>query len=64
MRKLKSLLFKLITIIILFILIDFLHNLIAINVPLYIDYDVEITNILFILKIILAAFVLFKNKLG
>lgn len=61
MRKLKSLLFKLITIIILFILIDFLHNLIAINVPLYIDYDVEITNILFILKIILAVFVLFKK---
>lgn len=61
MRKLKSLLFKLITIIILFILIDFLHNLIAINVPLYIDYDVEITNILFILKIILVVFVLFKK---
>lgn len=49
-------------IIILFVIIDFIHNLIALNVPIYIDYDVEITNILFILKIILAVIVLMKKS--
>ena len=62
MKRITSLLFKIITIIILFVIIDFIHNLIALNVPIYIDYDVEITNILFILKIVLAVIVLIKKS--
>lgn len=62
MRRIKSILFKIITIIILFIIIDFINNIIALNVPAYINFDVEINNLFFILKIVLAVIILFKKS--
>lgn len=61
LKKIISLIVKIITIIALFIIIDFFNNIIALNVPFYINYDVEINNLFFILKIVLAVLILIKK---
>ena len=37
-------------------------GIIALNVPAYINFDVEINNLFFILKIVLAVIILFKKS--